>query len=114
MYTLEYKQEDEDLSFFKNLRTDETEDGIETMIFSTTNLNALKEKEKNLSVKEDSKYFWNKEINSKLFEQIMECTKPYLADDKFKILMRPWSTQLNDALNHSISSYAPKTKRSVA
>ena len=36
--------------------------------------------------------------------------KPYLTDDKLKMLMHPWSTQLNEALNNSISSYAPKTK----
>ena len=67
-YNLEYKEEDEDLFFFKNLCTDETEEGIQTMIFSTTDLDALKEKEKNLRAKEDSKYFRNKEIDSKLYE----------------------------------------------
>ena len=66
VYTLEYEKEDEDLFFFKNLCTEETEDGIEAMIFSTTDLDALKEKEKNLRAKEDSKYFRNKEIDSKL------------------------------------------------
>ena len=110
VYTLEYEKEDEDLFFFKNLCINETEDGIQTMIFSTTDLDALKEKEKNLRAKEDSKYFRNKEVDSNLYEQIMECMKPYLADDKLKMLMHPWSTQLNEALNNSISSYAPKTK----
>ena len=59
---------------------------------------------------EDSKYFRNKEIDSKLYKQIIECMKPYLVDDKLKMIMRPWNTQLNEALNDLISSYAQKPK----
>ena len=80
------------------------------MIFTTTDLDALKEKEKNLRAKEDSKYFRDKEIDSKLYEQVMDCMKPYLTNEKLKMLQHPWSTQLNEAMNNSISSYAPKTK----
>ena len=51
VYKLEYKKEDKDLFFVKNLCTEETEYGIEAMIFSMTDLDALKEKEKNLRAK---------------------------------------------------------------
>ena len=109
-YKLEYEEEDENLLFFKNFCTEETEDGLKTMVFSTTDLDALKEKEKNLNAKEDSKYFRSKQLDSKLYKQITECLRPYLTDDKLRMLNHPWSTQLNEALNNSISSYAPKTK----
>ena len=110
MDKLEYEEEDEDLLFFKNFCTEETEDRLETRVFSTADLVALKEKEKNLRAKEDSKYFRSKEIDSKLYEQIMECMKPYLTDNKLKMLMHPWSTQLNKAMNTLVSTYTPKTK----
>ena len=89
---------------------EEDDEGVESMIFTTTDLDALKEKEKNLRAKEDSKYFRSKEIDSKLYKQVMESMRPYLTDDKLKMLQHPWSTQLNEAMNNSIASFAPKTK----
>ena len=109
-YQLEYEKEDEDLFFFKNLCTEVTDDGLETMVFSVTDLDALKEKEKNLRAKEDSKYFRCKKADSKLYKQLCEAIAPYLTDEKLRMLNHPWSTQLNEAMNNSISSYAPKTK----
>ena len=109
-YQLEYEEEDEDLFFFKNLCTEVTDDGLETMVFSVTDLDALKEKEKNLRAKEDGKYFRSKKDDNKLYEQLCEALSPYLTDDKLRMLNHLWSTQLNEAMNNSISSYAPKTK----
>ena len=83
---------------------------METMVFSVTDLDALKEKEKNLRAKEDSKYFRCKKADSKLYKQLCEAIAPYLTDEKLRMLNHLWSTQLNEAMNNSISSYAPKTK----
>ena len=109
-YNSMHEQEDDNLWFFKNICTDETDDGLETMVFSTTDLNALKEKEKNLKTKVNSKYFRSKINDQKLYNQITECVRPYLTDDKLRMLNHPWSTKLNEALNNQIASHAPKTK----
>ena len=82
-----YEQEDENLQFFKNLCTDETEEGLETMIFSTADLDALKEKEKNLNTKVDSKYFTSNLNYEKLYNQITKCVRPYLTNDKIRMLI---------------------------
>ena len=52
------------------------------MVFSVTDLDALKEKEKNLRAKEDGKYFRSKEDDNKLYEQLCDALKPYLTDEK--------------------------------
>jgi len=35
---------------------------------------------------------------------------PYIAADKFKMSMRKWSTQLNEAMDNSVAVYTPKIK----
>ena len=103
---------DEDLVFFKNLCTEETDDSLETMVFSVTDLDALKEKEKekDLRAKNDSRYYRCKKADSKLYKQLCEEIAPYLTNEKLQMINHLWSTQLNEAMNNSISSYAPKTK----
>ena len=51
-----YVKEDDNVNFFRDLVPDKV-DGLEAMVFSTTDLDALKEKEKNLREKEEGKYF---------------------------------------------------------
>ena len=106
----DYEEEDDDLTFFRNLNPEVTANGLEKMVFATTDLDALKEKEKNLKGKEDSKYFRCKIKDKKLYEQITSAMAPYLTDEKLKMLNHPWSTQLNESMNNSVQSYAPKTK----
>ena len=48
----EDEKEDEDLYFFRNLGIETTVDGLEKIASTTTDLDALKEKEKNLRDKE--------------------------------------------------------------
>ena len=59
--TYTYKErcddEDDNINLFCNLVLDSI-DGFETMVFSTTHLDALKEKEKLLRAKEEEKYFF--------------------------------------------------------
>ena len=112
-YQLEFEEEDEDLLFFKNLCTEVTDNGLETMVFSVTDLDTLK-KEKNFSAKEDSKYFRCEKANSKLYKHICEAIAPYLTNEKLCMFNHLWRTQLNEAMSNSISSYAPKPKLSAA
>ena len=108
-YEKEYEKEDDKMNFFKDLAT-HTIDNLETMVFTTTDLQKLKEKEKNLREKQENKYFRSKVESPKLYEQITKAIAPYLTDTNLKMLAHPWSTQLNEAMNNSVSSYAPKTK----
>ena len=108
-YTILYDKEDEHVTFFRDL-VPETVEGLESMVFSQKDLDTLKEKEQNLRNKEDSNYFRSKISDASLYEQIKESMAPYLQDDKIKMLAHPWSTQLNEAMNNSVASNAPKTK----
>ena len=104
-----YVEEDTNINFFRDL-VPNTVDGLESMVFSTTDLETLKEKEKNLRGKEEGKYFRCKLANPILYGQITAALAPYLVDDKLKMLCHPWSTQLNESMNNSCAAYAPKTK----
>ena len=73
-------------------------------------LEMLKQKEKSLRENEDNKYFLSKVNSPVLYHQITETVAPYLLDDKLKMLNHPWNTQLNESMNNSVASYAPKTK----
>lgn len=53
-YKANYVEGDENINFFRDL-VPELIDGLETMVFSTTDLESLKEKEKTLRAKEDGK-----------------------------------------------------------
>ena len=55
-YKGRYVEEDDNITFFCDL-VPESIDGLENMVFSTTDLDALKEKEKILRTKEEGKYF---------------------------------------------------------
>jgi len=108
-YKGNYVKEDKDIHFFSNL-VPEFIDGLETMVFSTTDLVVLKDKEILLRAKEEGKYFRSKLDQPVLYGQITAAVAPYLASDKLKMLMHNWSTQLNEAMNNSVAAFAPKIK----
>ena len=58
-YKGRYTKEDDNIKFFRDLVLDSI-GGLETMVFSTTDLVTLKEKEKLLRAKEEGKYFCSK------------------------------------------------------
>ena len=104
-----YVEEDDDINFFRDL-VPESLDGLETMVFSTTDLEALKDKERTLRAREEGKYFRSKVDHPILYGQITAAVAPYLAPDKLKMLQHSWSTQKNEAMNNSVAAYAPKVK----
>ena len=108
-YDESWEDEDDDLVFFKNIGMHTTE-GLERMVFETTDLEALKEKEANLKDKKANAYFRCKIKDARLYEQIRQIIAPYLSDDKLRMLHHLWSTQLNEAMNNSVGAYASKTK----
>ena len=80
------------------------------MVFNSGALDALKEKERILKEKQESKYFRSKIIHKDLYDQITAAMAPYLTDTNLCMLSHPWSTQKNEAMNTSVASYAPKSK----
>ena len=111
-YKTLYDEEDEHVNFFRDF-VPITVEGLESMVFSTTDLEALKQKEKNLQEKESNKYFRCKLTHPLLYRQITDAIAPYLTDDKLIMLAHRWSTQLNKALNNSVQAYAPKRRTSA-
>jgi hypothetical protein len=108
-YKGRYIEEDDDINFFCDL-VPESIDGLETMVFSTTGISTLKEKEKSLRAKEEGKYFRSKLDHPILYGQITAAVAPYLTKGKLSMLMHNWSTQINEAMNNSVAAYAPKIK----
>ena len=103
----EYDTDDNDkMCFFTTLPDDE----LENVVFADTDLDALKEKEKNLREKKANKYYRNKERDAKLYSQLRECYSPHITVEKLTMLCHVWNTQTNEAMNTSVASYAPKTK----
>jgi len=108
-YKGRYVKEDDNVNFFRDLVPDKV-DGLETMIFSTTDIDALKQKEKNFREKEEGNYFRCKLEIPTLYGQITSTMISYLAENKLRIMCHPWSTQLNDSMNNLVAAYVPKTK----
>ena len=104
-----YVKEDNNVKFFRDL-VPGTVGRLKTMVFSTTDLGALKENEKNLREKEEGEYFRCKLESPDFYSQITSAMTSYLADNKLRITCYPWSTQLNELMNNSVLAYAPKTK----
>ena len=108
-YKANYVEEDANINLFCDLVL-ESIDGLEMMVFSTTDLKSLKEKEKTLCEKEEIKYFRSKLNSPILCSQITAAMAPYLAPKQLKMLMCNWSTQLNEAINNSVVAYDPMIK----
>ena len=86
-YGQQYEEEDNNLRFFQDLATHTTIDGLERIVFSTADLQDLKEKEKILRDKEDRKYFRSKTLDKTLYDQITAAMAPYLTGEKLKMLL---------------------------
>ena len=76
-----YVEEDDDINFFRDLVPDSI-DCLETMVFSTTDLDTLKKRRK-----QSRKYFCSKITNPILYGQITVEVAPYIATDKLNMRM---------------------------
>ena len=55
-------------------------------------------------------YYRDKIKNSKLFKQFMEIYQQFTSEERLKECMHPYDTQLNEAMNTSVSRYARKER----
>ena len=83
---------------------------IERTVFADSELEDLKLKEKILLERGDRGYYRNKLDHENAYEEICKAMKPYLTRENLKMLHHPHTTQSNEALNKSVSAYAPKHK----
>ena len=81
-----------------------------TEIFSVSELNDLKRKERDLIQRRENGYYRNKEIHKNAYKQIYEAYLPFISRENLLMLHHPWSTQRNESINKSVSAYAPKDR----
>jgi hypothetical protein len=80
------------------------------LLFSSTQLDILKEKEKVLLERRKHGYYRNKEQHKNAYAKISKAFAPYITRDMLAMLHHNWSTQRNEAMNKSVTSFAPKDK----
>ena len=98
---------EDDLAFSETMK-DYADDPKE--IFTITELADLKKKERALIERRQNGYYRDKHKHKKAYEQIVEVYAPYISRENLLMLHHPWSTQKNEAMNKSVSSYAPKDR----
>lgn len=79
-------------------------------VFSTSDIQRYKEKERGFMEKFHIRYYRCKVKYQTLYNQLNEALEPYLTEDMSKILHHGWSTQINETMNNSVASYAPKNR----
>ena len=57
-----------------------------------------------------SGYYRDKERHKTAYAKICEAYSSYITRDMLRMLHHSWSTQKNESLNKSVSSYAPKDR----
>jgi hypothetical protein len=101
------------------LRTMESEMSIETVMmdysihpdsFEDGCLESLKKKEEELVRRKECGYYRSKVKHPIAYNKIAEAISPYLTKERMMELHHKYDTQKNEAMNQSVSSYAPKTK----
>ena len=80
------------------------------LLFSSTQMEKLKEKEKALVERRKKGYYRSKHTHRVAYSKISKAFEPYISRDNLKMLNHEWSTQKNEAMNKSVSAYAPKDR----
>ena len=79
-------------------------------LFSESDLKEWKLKEEQLVQRFKNGYYRCKRKNSEVYEQICELYKPYITEEHLRQLHHSFSTQHSEAMNNSVSAFAPKGK----
>lgn len=101
----EEKDEVKYLSIFDN-----NEDDFDEQVMTVENVEALKKYEQAMTERTDKGYYRCKVQHESLYNEFMLCYEKYITPDMLKMLMHNFSTQKNEALNHSVATGAPKGK----
>ena len=91
------------------MKYEQTDDVNET-IFTPSDLEEMKKRERVMMERNDRGYYRCKVKDKQLYEEIKQAYSRFVTPQMLKQLNHPWSTQKNEALNMSVSSYVPKVK----
>ena len=83
---------------------------LENVVFTTAEMNHYKMREREILSGNSSSYYRCKVLHEDLYQKIMKIIEPYLTDDMLQMLHHGWYTQLNESMNQSVCSYAPKNR----
>jgi len=101
------KEEAKECAYF--LKYEETHD-VDESIFTPADLEEMKNRERVMMERNDRGYYRCKVKDKKLYDEIMGVYSRFITPDMLIQLNHMWSTQKNEAMNTSVSSYAPKNK----
>ena len=84
--------------------------GIEQTIFTDGELEQIKLKEQASMERKERGYYRSKTTHYNAYMKINDALKKFLTDENLRMIHHPHNTQSNEALNKSVSAYAPKHK----
>ena len=96
-----------DNEYFKEIS--ETHDDAANL-FTSAELEDLKKREAALMERNEKGYYHSKIDHADLYREISAAYQPYITEDMLSQLQHTWSTQGNEAMNQSVSAFAPKGK----
>ena len=79
-------------------------------LFSVSELEDLKMKERVLAERNERGYYRSKDRHPNTYKITSEAYQKYITHEHLQMLHHPWSTQPNEALNRSVSAFAPKDR----
>ena len=83
---------------------------VDDTIFSEADVEEWRKKEENLLRKHKDGYYRCKVKQGEAYEEILHQYAPYITREALQQLHHPWHTQLNEAMNQSVSAFAPNGK----
>ena len=83
---------------------------MEQTVFSEAELEDIKVKEKILIERGDKGYYRDKDTHARAYTLMCEALQQYMKPEMLSMLHHSYTTQINESLNKSVSSYAPKHK----
>ena len=101
------QEEAKECAYF--MKYEETHD-VDESIFTPADLEEMKNRERVMMERNDRGYYRCKVKDKKLYDEIMGVYSRFITPDMLMQLNHMWSTQKNEAMNTSVSSYAPKNK----
>ena len=82
----------------------------EEVMFSIEDRQKFKEHELSIMKRNSSSYYRCKVKHSELYHQMTLDMARFISPDMLSMLQHDWSTQINEAMNNSVASYAPKSR----
>ena len=83
---------------------------LDDSIFTEADVQEWRKKEENLLQKHKDGYYRCKVKQGEMYHEILKRYSPYITREALQQLHHPWHTQRNEAMNQSVSAFAPKGK----